>query len=98
MRFPARAALIPARVVDGIRLTEDIFTRPLTWIDAWNGQKWENLSVDGKETLKDQATLLALTVDGTPVVHVSGICDKNSGFYCVNLNPEGLFSVQNSQT
>jgi hypothetical protein len=67
-----RAALIPARVVDGIRLTEDIFTRPLTWIDAWNGQKWENLSVDGKETLKDQATLLALTVDGTPVVHVSG--------------------------
>ncbi len=67
-----RAALIPARVVDGVRLTEGIVTKPLTWIEAWNGQTWEGLSIDGKETLKDQATLLALTVDGTPVVHVAG--------------------------
>jgi len=67
-----RAALVPARVVDGIRLAEGIVTKPLTWIEAWNGQTWGIFSADGKETLKDQSTLLPLTYDGAPIVHVSG--------------------------
>jgi len=67
-----RAALIPARIIEGIRLTEGITTRPLTWIDAWNGRKWESVSIDGKAILKDQASLLTLTSDGKPIVDVSG--------------------------
>ncbi|MDD5008931.1 MAG: 7TM domain-containing protein [Syntrophorhabdaceae bacterium] len=67
-----RAALIPARIIEGIRLTEGITTRPLTWIDVWNGRKWESVSIDGKEILKDQASLLTLTSDGKPIVDVSG--------------------------
>lgn len=67
-----RAALIPARIAEGVRLAEGIVTRPLTWIDAWNGQRWVSISIEEKEILKDQSTLLALAVDGTPVVHISG--------------------------
>ncbi len=67
-----RAASIPARTVEGISLTEGVIARPLKWIDAWNGQKWESISIDGQEVIKDQASLLALTFTGTQVVHVSG--------------------------
>ncbi|HOE18038.1 MAG TPA: UUP1 family membrane protein [Syntrophorhabdaceae bacterium] len=67
-----RAASIPVRTVEGIRLAEGIASRPLTWVDAWNGQRWVGISTDGKEILKDQETLLALTLDGTPTVQVEG--------------------------
>lgn len=67
-----KASGIPAHAVTGLQLSEGIETRPLIWIDAWTGQKWESLRVETGEIEKDPLRLLALSVDGLSAVRISG--------------------------
>ena len=65
-----RAADLPARVVQGLQLTESITNSPLTWIEIWTDQGWESLQPETGEIYQKPAPLLPLTTDGLPAVRV----------------------------
>jgi hypothetical protein len=67
-----QASGIPARTVTGLQLSEGIETRPLVWIDAWTGQRWESLRLETGELEKNPMRLLALSVNELPAVRISG--------------------------
>ncbi|MFH1078680.1 MAG: UUP1 family membrane protein [Pseudomonadota bacterium] len=66
------ASGLPSRIVEGLRLTEGIETRPLTWIEVWTGQRWESMWPETGEIEDNPATLLPLATGGLPASHVSG--------------------------
>jgi hypothetical protein len=66
------ASNLPSRAVEGLRLSEDIETRPLTWIDVWTGKGWESVWPETGEIEKNPATLLPLATGGLYTAHVSG--------------------------
>lgn len=66
------ASGIRARAVAGLYLAEGIDTKPLRWIDAWTGARWESLRLETGEFEKSPSRLLPLTTDGAPPVRVSG--------------------------
>jgi hypothetical protein len=65
-----RAADLPARIVQGLQLTESITNSTLTWIDVWTGQEWESLQPEKGEIYQKPAPLLPLTTNGLPAVRV----------------------------
>jgi len=66
-----RAADLPARVVQGLQLTEGITNSPLTWIEIWTDQGWESLQPEKGEIYQKPAPLLPLTMNGLPAVRVT---------------------------
>lgn len=67
-----RAAGLPARAIEGLRLAEGIKTAPLSWIAVWTGQRWESLSPVTGEMDLNPALLLPLATGGVPAARVSG--------------------------
>jgi hypothetical protein len=65
-----RAARIPARRVEGLRLSEGVETETLVWVEAWTGARWERIEPQRGELFPSTASLLALSVGGEPVVRV----------------------------
>ena len=68
-----RAADLPARPVEGLRLAEGVQTRPAQWIEVWTGRSWVNLDPEKGEFFPAPAELLPLAVGGVPAVGVSGV-------------------------
>ena len=66
------ASGLPARAVEGFRLIEGIKTRPLVWVEAWTGQRWESLWPETGEMERNPAALLPLATGGFPTARVSG--------------------------
>jgi hypothetical protein len=66
-----RAADLPSRVVEGLRLVEGIRTTPLTWVEVWNGNKWEILWPGAGEIDKNSAAFLPLATGGLPSLRVT---------------------------
>jgi hypothetical protein len=67
-----RAAGFPARAVEGLRLIESIKTKPLNWVEAWVGQRWEVLWPETGEIDRNPTLLIPLVTGGLPAVRVSG--------------------------
>ena len=65
-----RAADLPARAVEGLRLSESVTNTTLKWIEVWTGKEWENLQPETGEIYQKSVSLLPLT-RGLPSVHVS---------------------------
>jgi hypothetical protein len=65
-----RAADLPARVVQGLELTESITNSLLTWIEIWTDQGWESLQPETGEIYQKPAPLLPLTTDEPSAVRV----------------------------
>jgi len=64
-----RAGDLPARVVEGLQLAENITNSTLTWIEVWTGQDWEHLQPENGEIYQKPAPFLPLTT-ALPVVRV----------------------------
>jgi len=63
-----RAAGLPARLVQGLPLAEDVYSAPLTWVEAWTGRKWEAVRIATGE-IYPNSRLLALARD-VPLIQV----------------------------
>jgi len=74
-RLPAlllllRAAGLPARTVQGLRLVESVTTNLLTWVEVWNGQEWEKLQPETGEIYRKPAQLLPLAIGKVPAMRI----------------------------
>lgn len=67
-----RAANLPARSVEGLRLTEGVQILPTKWIEVWVGGAWSHLNPETWEVYPSPAALLPLAVGGLPAVRVTG--------------------------
>ncbi len=67
-----RAAEIPARVNQGIRLAEGIRTAPVLWIEAWAGPRREILNPQTGEMDRDPPSLLPLATGHSNAASISG--------------------------
>lgn len=67
-----RAADLPARAVEGLRLAEGVQTLPIQWIEVWTGLAWSHLDPEAGEIYRAPAELLPLAVGGVPAVRVAG--------------------------
>jgi hypothetical protein len=65
-----RAAGLSARTVQGIRLSDEMTSTPLTWVDVWNGKNWEKLFPETGEVYRGAAVLLPLSIGGEPILKV----------------------------
>lgn len=65
-----RAGDVPARSVEGLPIVEGIRSRPLTWVEVWNGKNWDNVRVSTGQIYRDPALLLPLS-RGQPAFRVS---------------------------
>jgi hypothetical protein len=65
-----RAAGLPARTIQGIRLTEGVTHTPLSWIEVWTGKEWEKLWPETGEVDQKPGVLLPLAMGGVPTVRV----------------------------
>ena len=66
------ASGLPARRMEGLRLVDSVSSEALTWIDIWNGKKWDSLIPATGEIEKNPASLLPLAQDGLPAASLSG--------------------------
>jgi hypothetical protein len=66
-----RAANLPARLVEGMPLEEGIQNQLLSWVESWNGKKWEIILPERGEVVSDPATYLPLAVGGVPTFRIS---------------------------
>ncbi len=66
-----RAAGLPAHAVSGLLLAKGIQKSPATWVEAWEGQKWQSLDTQTGKIYTDPAMHLALAMADTPVVQVT---------------------------
>jgi len=57
-----RAAQVSAQSVEGLRLADEVRSRPLRWIEAWDGSVWKILWPETGEIEADPASLLPLTL------------------------------------
>lgn len=67
-----RAADLPARPVEGLRLVEGVQTASLRWIEVWTGRAWTNLNSETGEVDPASTALLPLVVGGLPGVRAAG--------------------------
>lgn len=67
-----RAANLPARSVEGLRLSEGVQILPTKWIDVWVDKSWGHLNPETWEVHPSPAALLPLAVGGFPAVKVTG--------------------------
>jgi hypothetical protein len=67
-----RAANLPARSVEGLRLVEGVQVLPTKWIEIWVGGTWRHLNPESWEIYPLPAALLPLAVGGLPAVEVTG--------------------------
>ncbi len=67
-----RAANLPARPVEGLRLAEGVQVLPTKWIEVWIDGTWRHLNPETWEVYPSQAALLPLAVGGFPAVAVTG--------------------------
>jgi len=68
-----RAARIPARSVHGLRLTRSaVQEEPLTWTQAWTGDRWVDIELATGVYYKDPASLLPLAIGRPAVVLAAG--------------------------
>ena len=67
-----RAANLPARSVEGLRLTEGVQILPTKWIEVWVGGTWSHLNTETGEVYPSPAALLPLAIGGLPAVRVTG--------------------------
>jgi len=66
-----RAANLPARSVEGLRLSESVTTEPLSWIEAWTGEEWKKLHPETGEVYPKSISFLPLVVGGLPSIRIS---------------------------
>jgi hypothetical protein len=66
-----RAAGLPARIVEGLALTESVTPKPVTWTEVWTGSGWERLHPETGEVYRKSALLLPLTTGAIPAIRVS---------------------------
>jgi hypothetical protein len=65
-----RAADLPARVAEGLRLEQSVTTTTLIWVEVWTGQEWENVQPETGEIYQKPIPLLLLTTDGLPAISI----------------------------
>jgi len=66
-----RASQVPARSVEGLRFADEVRSRPMRWIEAWNGKDWEILWPNTGEIEPDPASLLPLAFGSVRALAVS---------------------------
>jgi hypothetical protein len=66
-----RAANLPARLVEGLPLAESIQNQLFTWVESWNGNRWEIILPERGEVVRDPESYLPLSVGGVPALRVS---------------------------
>jgi hypothetical protein len=66
-----KAANLPARSVEGLRLTEGVQILLTKWIEVWVGGTWSHLNPETWEVYPSPAALLPLAVGGLPAVSVT---------------------------
>ena len=66
-----RAAGLPAHTVSGLLLARGIQTSPTTWVEVWEGQKWQSLDPQTGQVYTDPSMLLALATADVPVIQVT---------------------------
>ncbi|MFQ5961121.1 MAG: UUP1 family membrane protein [Candidatus Methylomirabilales bacterium] len=66
-----RAAGLFARSIEGLLLAESVVTKPLEWIDVWDGRGWECLSPATGRIHRSPVHLLALATGEVPAVQLS---------------------------
>ena len=66
-----RAAGLPAHTVSGLLLARGIQTSPTTWVEAWEGKKWQSLDPETGKVYMDPSILLALATAGIPVIETT---------------------------
>ncbi len=67
-----RAANLPARSAEGLRLSESVTTEPVSWIEVWTGKEWEKLHPETGEIYPKSISFLPLVTGGLPSVRISG--------------------------
>jgi hypothetical protein len=67
-----RAAGLPARSAEGLRLLNSVVSVPFPWIEVWDGQRWENLHPGSGEFFGRDAELLPLSYGGAEALRVFG--------------------------
>jgi hypothetical protein len=67
-----RAANLPARSAEGLRLAESVTTEPLSWIEAWTGEEWKKLDPETGEIYPKSISFLPLVSGGLPSARISG--------------------------
>jgi hypothetical protein len=66
-----RSADLPARIVEGLPLSEGVTKSLLTWIQVWTGEEWENLQPEDGEIYPKSASFLPLSVGGVSAVRAA---------------------------
>jgi hypothetical protein len=66
-----RAANLPARIAEGLPLSEGVTKSLLTWIQVWTGEEWENLQPEDGEIYPKSASFLPLSAGGASAVRAS---------------------------
>ncbi len=65
------AAALPARIMEGLPLSESVTTRAAIWIEVWTGRGWERMNPDTGELYRKSFLFLPLTAGGLPSVRIS---------------------------
>ncbi len=71
-----RAAGMPARAVQGLRLAEGVYTVPLSWVEVWTGSQWENVRIATGEIYPSSGSILALARNIPAIQLLSGSLDE----------------------
>jgi len=67
-----KASNLPARPVEGLRLTEGVQILTTKWIEVWTEGGWRHLNPETKELYSSPPALLPLAVGGWPAVNITG--------------------------
>jgi hypothetical protein len=58
------SAAIPARTVEGLRLSEGVYNRTEKWVEAWDGRTWEAAWPETGKVEEKRNSLLPLAIGG----------------------------------
>jgi hypothetical protein len=74
-----RAANLPARSAEGLRLSESVTTEPVSWIEVWTGEEWRKLHPETGEIYPKSIFFLPLVVTDFPPSHLRGEISESAG-------------------
>lgn len=64
------AAALPAEIVEGLSLSEGVFSETERWIEVWTGSAWERVSPASGRLIAKTASLLPLVRGGMPAIRL----------------------------
>lgn len=66
-----RAAKLNVRVIAGLPLVESVHSKPFSFLEVWDGIRWQRFDPLSLDRLSASATVLPLARDGAPAVRVT---------------------------